>query len=170
MQTLTEIKLLQARVAAGNVFWLDPDNLPVKVDSVKMKGLSGEPVAMLASGRAVLLSPDQDNSRFVTMVPLDLDIREQVTNALEVNGDEKPPLADTAASIAQDPVIKVPYSPSQRAALLDSQMYGHSYGMEAGERQHVRHWLDNNGYRSKTIQSLALDDQNEVHLVTFVPI
>lgn len=70
MLTDNDIRLLQARVAAGNVFWLDRDGLPVKVSCVKPKGLSGEPVAMLANRRAVLLPPDQDVGRFVTMAPV----------------------------------------------------------------------------------------------------
>jgi hypothetical protein len=62
--------------------------------------------------------------------------------------------------------VRVPYSQSQWNALVDSSLYGLPYGVECGEDEHIRKWLDTNGYRNRKVKSFVLDDVKEEHVVT----
>lgn len=76
MLTNNEIKLLKARVAAGNVFWLDQAGAPHKVFSINLRCATNpsdpkhkEPAAILSAKRALPLRLHAI-TRFVTLAPV----------------------------------------------------------------------------------------------------
>ncbi len=64
--------------------------------------------------------------------------------------------------------IEVPYSHEQSGALIDSQLYGRSYGFILGEKDYIQDYLNKNGYKDILWNYLHMDDIREVHTIHII--